>query len=63
MTVKLPIIFQETPAYSIHRQTIFYSFVILNYYQSISFAGFVGEEMDPAPPLGFNLTYECPDGN
>ena len=27
-----------------------------------SFAGFAEESLQPAPPLGFNLTFRCPEG-
>ena len=28
----------------------------------LSYAGFGGENMDPAPGIGFNITYRCADG-
>ena len=26
------------------------------------FVGFGEADLEPAPPVGFNLTYECPEG-
>ncbi len=31
------------------------------YVQSCSFVGFGGAAMTPSPPVGFNLTFVCPD--
>ncbi len=31
------------------------------YIQSCSFVGFGGAAMTPSPPVGFNLTFVCPD--
>ena len=35
----------------------------LHYYTNLlRFVGFGDGDLEPAPPVGFNLTYQCPEG-